>query len=322
MKRLVKFPSIEQFRNVIRTVCTQHDYQGKDENDNPIYNHLSPYPTLQFKGTVKMHGTNAGIVKFKDDDEIQFQSKENTLTLRNDNAGFALAMSQKQLNFLFEGLECQDYVAVYGEWIGKGIQKGVAVSELPKTFVIFGCKVDGNWITYDRFDNTQGIWNINQFPSWTVDIDFNNPQLIQNRLVELTMEVEAECPVGKHLGVIGIGEGIVWTSLDLQHKFKSKGEAHSASKVKTIASVDVEQLNSMNEFVEYAVTENRLKQGVEVLRTNGTPITEKSTGDFLRWVVNDIWKEEADTIVENQIDKKVNSLISTKARLWWFNNLD
>jgi len=28
---MIKFPSIEQYRNTIREVKTNHDYQGKDE---------------------------------------------------------------------------------------------------------------------------------------------------------------------------------------------------------------------------------------------------------------------------------------------------
>lgn len=64
---MLKYPSIDQFRNVVRIVKTNHDYQGKDEvTGEVIYSHDSPYPTMSFKGTVKLHGTNAGIVKYKD----------------------------------------------------------------------------------------------------------------------------------------------------------------------------------------------------------------------------------------------------------------
>ena len=315
-----KYPSIEQFRHVIREVQLNHDYQGKDETEAPIYRHESPYPTIQFNGTVKLHGTNASIVKYKSG-KVQYQSRENVLSLQKDNAQFMLQMSNKNLDFLFENIEFNDYIAVYGEWCGKSIQKGVAISELPKMFVIFGWKIDN----IQRFDPEQQIYDIRQFPTYQVEIDFNNPELIQNRLIELTNEVENECPVGKYFGVSGVGEGLVFFANHngKRYAMKSKGEKHSVSKVKTLNSVDVESLENMNEFVEYAVTENRLKQGIEKLREMNLPISQKSTGDFLRWVVNDIHKEEMDTIVANQIDpKKVNPLISTKARLWYFNNLE
>ena len=34
-----KFPSIEQFRNVIKEVVLCHDFKGKDGNNSLIYRH-------------------------------------------------------------------------------------------------------------------------------------------------------------------------------------------------------------------------------------------------------------------------------------------
>lgn len=316
-----KYPSIEQFRNIVRTVRTNHDYQGKDEEGNAIYSHSTDYPTLRFKGTVKLHGTNAGVVKYKD--RIEYQSRERVLSLTSDNVGFYLAMANKVLDFLFDGVDFKESIAVYGEWCGQGIQKSVGISELPKRFVIFGYKVDDIWVDKIVHDNGQGIYHIEQFETFEVDIDFNTPETIQNKLIEMTLAVENECPVSKHFGVIGIGEGIVFTSVsDAELKFKSKGEKHSVSKVKVLNAVDIEQIEGINDFVEYAVTENRLQQGITYLKENGFELSQKSTGDYLRWVVNDVIKEETDTIVANQIDvKKLNSAMSVKARMWFFNNL-
>lgn len=319
---MIKYPSIEQFRNVIRTVRERHDYQGKSETGEPIYQHDSPYPTIKFTGTTKLHGTNAAIVLYKDG-PLRFQSRERRLTLTHDNAGFMLAMMGKQLEFLFEGISFNKSITIFGEWCGQGIQKGVAISQLPKMFVIFGCKVDDEWVRFTKSDPNQLIFNINDFPNWEIDIDFNNPELSQNQLIEWTLEVETECPVGKAFGVTGVGEGIVfsadWNGTRLA--FKSKGEKHSASKVKTIAAVDVDQINSINEFVDYVLTESRLNQGMDKLKELGKEVNQKSTGDFLRWIVNDVFKEEQDTIVENQLDpKKLNSALSNKARVWFFQN--
>jgi len=49
---MIKFPSIEQFRNVIRHVQTHARFVGKDENGDAIYDHSKPLPTLKFRGTV------------------------------------------------------------------------------------------------------------------------------------------------------------------------------------------------------------------------------------------------------------------------------
>ena len=320
---MLKYPSIEQFRNIIKTVRSNHDYKGKDNDGNTIYNHDSPYPILTFKGTVKLHGTNAAVVKYKDNDTFVFQSRERELSLTSDNAGFMLNMSGKNLSFLFDGIEFENHIVVYGEWCGGSIQKGVALNQLPKMFVIFGVKVDDKWIDIVKHDNEQGIYHIEQFPVFMVNIDFNNPELIQNTLLELTMKVEELCPVGKQLGVEGIGEGIVFTSIDNPDlKFKSKGEKHSVSKVKVLNSINEEELNSINEFVEYSVTENRLKQGLDYMKENNIELSQKNTGEYIRWVINDIIKEESDVIVANTIDlKKANAKISQKTREFYFNNI-
>ena len=101
---MIKYPSIEQFRNIIRAVKSKHDFKGKDESDNPIYLHDSPYPILKFKGTVKLHGTNAAIVKHKVG-ILTYQSRERELSLGSDNAGFMLAMSNVDTSNLFKDIE-------------------------------------------------------------------------------------------------------------------------------------------------------------------------------------------------------------------------
>jgi hypothetical protein len=320
-----KFPSIEQFRNVIHHIRENHDFKGKDEAGTAIRIHTSPYPTITFSGTVKLHGTNAGIVLYKDE-HIEYQSRENVLGEGKDNAGFMTTMKTKNLGFLFEDIEFQDYIAVYGEWVGKGIQSGVAVSELPKMFVIFAIDVDGEWRT-DLFmrDPDQGIYFISDFDQYYLTIDFNSPELVQNRLVEITNAVEAECPVGKFFGVSGVGEGVVWAAKHegVTYRFKVKGEKHSVSKVKTLASVDVEAVRDAQEFVSNVLTDARLEQGIQYLKETGAQIDQTSTGTFLRWVIGDVIKEEGDTIRENTLDqKKIGAATSKKAREWFFNYLN
>lgn len=321
---MLKYPSIEQFRSVIRKVRINHDYQGKDENGEAIYSHLYPYPKLKFRGTVKIHGTNASIVAYKDGRK-EYQSRERVLSLEQDNAGFMLAMMNKDLKPLFSGIEFDDYCAIYGEWCGGNIQKGVAINGLPKMFVIFGIKIDDVWIELPswKYDNENGIYNILQFSTYEIEIDFENPDLSQNKLIEMTIEVENECPVGKFFGVSGIGEGVVFEAVNNpEYQFKSKGEKHSSSKVKSLNSVDVESLEGVKEFVDSVVTENRLEQGLQYLQEMGFSLEPKSTGEFLGWIVKDVIKEETDTIVSNQFDvKKIKSAVSVKARMWFLNRV-
>ena len=317
-----KYSSIEQFRTVIKVVRMHFDFKGKDENGKAIYQHTENYPTLKFRGTVKLHGTNASIVKYSDG-RFEFQSRERVLSLDDDNADFMAEMLQKDYQSLFDGIEFTDYIAIYGEWCGGNIQKKVALNKLPKMFVIFGVKVDGEWMDLppNLAMNASRIYNILQFPSYDVDIDFNNPELIQNKIIELTVAVETSCPVGKQLGIEGTGEGLVFTCATNQHwKFKSKGEKHSVSKVKTLNALDVELMKNITEFVDMAVTENRLEQGLSYFKENNIEIEPKNVGQFLRWIVTDVLKEEGDTLEKSGLDdKKIKNAIVSKARIWYLN---
>jgi hypothetical protein len=129
------------------------------------------------------------------------------------------------------------------------------------------------------------------------------------------------------MGVDGIGEGIVWKCVtpgweSPEFFFKVKGELHSASKVKTLAAVDVELVASMREFAEKTVTENRCRQGIDKLREAGKKLIDRTcVGDFIRWVIADVEKEESDTAKASGIDlKKANGELTKAARVWFFKN--
>lgn len=348
MKKMIKFPSIEQFRTIVANVNRRYNFIGLDENGDAIYDPSLPKPTLTFKGTVKLHGTNAGVSFTAGYDqqgsEYWVQSRENIITPEKDNAGFAFFVESKKEAFkkFVEQINSHNLfdlrhntVTIYGEWCGGNIQKGVGISNLPKSFFIFGVKVTPHTETEEELKANPAYWipshylkspddnifNIEDFQTFSIDIDFNMPQLVQNKLSELTIAVEDECPVAKSFGFSGIGEGIVW-SCEYQgvvHRFKVKGEKHSSSKVKTLANVDVEKIESIQKFVEYAVTESRFKQALENVFPNEEPIDTKKLGDVIRWVVNDVVKEEMDTMVENKIEPKdVNKYLSTKVREMFF----
>lgn len=104
------------------------------------------------------------------------------------------------------------------------------------------------------------IFNLIDFQHWELDINFSCPKDIQNKLCNITTEVEKACPVGLALGKIGCGEGVVWQTEWLNYRllFKVKGTKHSSSKVKTLASVDTEEHASIQSFIEYAGTDNTL----------------------------------------------------------------
>jgi len=225
-------------------------------------------------------------------------------------------------------------ITIFGEWAGVGIQKGVGISELEKALYIFGLKVSkpndvefrSYWLDHNDLSSVEnGIYDVLDFETYEIDIDFNMPQLVQNKLGEITLAVEKECPIAKALGVSGIGEGVVW-SCDyegVRHSFKVKGELHSVSKVKKLASVDVEKLNSINEFVEYAVTHARVDQAMSIVFNSPEEYDRSKTGDVIRWVISDIMAEESDVLKENNLlSTDVNKYISNKARQLFFQAME
>lgn len=336
---LIKFPSIEQFRNVVKSVQHRTNYDGIDPETGKAKFVPRTQPKLKFRGTTKLHGTNAAIVLHKDD-SITFQSKERVLSLTQDNAGFLLHMSDQTSTLvqmfgdIAEALDARDadVIAVYGEWAGGNIQSNVAIHGMEKFFAIIAVRVvegdtsrwgDIGLIRHCKFPQAR-IFHAMDFGFWEAEIDFERPLEIQNYLGELTLKVEEECPAGKFFGKSGVGEGIVWTCVtpgweSSEFWMKIKGEKHSVSKVKTLAPVDVEAVRAVSDFVDSVVTEARLTQGAQnLVREQGLEFEMANMGPFIKWVYADVMKEEMDTIVANQLDpKKLGGPLANKARAWF-----
>ena len=332
-KKHTKFTKIPQFRDVIRNVTRQAQFQGLDENDEPILNPNAKKPTITFTGTVKLHGSNSSIST--NGDEIWYQSRKRIITVDKDNCGFAqfCTARKESIGKLFTVVDMRvgepdAIVCIFGEICGQGVQKGVSISALPRMFVIFAVKVvpkEGVSYYIDSkglSDPDNLIYNIYDFQTFEVEVDFEYPGIAQNKFVELVNEVERECPVGKALGVTEgntIGEGIVWTAYfdGVKHSMKTKGEKHSSSRTKTIAPIDIERLNSIQEFVEYAVTNNRLNQAIAEIFEGAEPVIQQMS-DFLKWIIRDIADEEVGVLEENGlILKDVTRAVSNKARSWF-----
>lgn len=357
-----KYHSTNQFRNVCKSIKEQATFSHVSEDGKVVFDPTKTIPTLEYIGTVKLHGTNASIVLHENGD-ISFHSKSQLLgyvrdeefTLLSDNAEFAQTMfrridsvkelleSARKVVKDFQGVELYP-IKVSGEWAGQGIQKSVGISFLSKkSFFVFGIKA-GDTIQSEKqgwlpvtstlnldVDNENGIYSITQFKTETVEIDFNTPEFIQNTLVEVTEKIENECPVSKQLNTVDsegnqvlLGEGLVWTPVDPDYCwdsgnwFKTKGKKHSVSKVKSVASVDPEKLSSIQDFVEYAVTENRLDQGIREVGLDQSLI-----GKYIGWVNKDINKEEADVLENSNLTMKdVGKYLANKSREYYINKLN
>jgi hypothetical protein len=325
---LRKFPSIDQYKNVItniRQYCKKHD---------------KPIPTLRFEGTIKLHGTNGGIGYDATTDEIWAQSRERIITPYDDNAAFAKYVEANKdalKAYLRAHTDETGLAYLFGEWAGPNVQKGVAISQIPaKSFFAFELLTihredDGTEHVHygdlmlggNNLSHIPDTYRIGSFQTHHMDIDFSRPQDFQNELVRLTDLVEENCPVAAEFGQSGIGEGIVWHNRETGLRFKVKGEKHSVSKVSTvkpISEADLERIKTIGNFVDVVVTDNRLEQGLSKLTELGKPHDITSTGDFIKWVVGDVLKEEMDLIIASMLDKKeLNPAMSNKAKNFYMN---
>ncbi len=355
--KFISYPSTEQFRSVVKKVREKTQFNGYDEEKKEvIWNKDVKLPTLIFKGTVKLHGTQGAVVQFPDG-TIQYQSRKNIVTLEKDNAGFAFFCNSRKDLFekifkdIRKNVKDSKIISLYGEFFGGNIQKNVMINGIPKSFALFGVKVSevindelvSEWLEYsflleDEFKENN-IYDVNDFKTYSIEIDFNdNVKLAeaQNEMLKLTTEVGDLCPVGSILNPENdckTGEGIVWKSYYKGERlvFKTKDERHSkgTGKVKTLKPVDEELENKKRTFVnEIACTESRLNQMfTEIVHSeyNGDEqlITMKDMGAYLKLIHKDIIKENSEDLVEQGLEPKtINSMVSKVARDYFKDRLD
>lgn len=320
-KEHIGFPKISQLSNVVYNV-------------RQLYKDESILPIIQYTGRVKIHGTNSSIV-FLPDGTFYCQSRSRVISVDDDNAGFAAYVYTNiaRIKYALGMVETpQITTVIYGEWCGGNIQPGVAISKLPKMFVIFAIArlmPDGIRYQYRNLDwlidSSINLFNTNVLGKWELEIDFNQPHLAQNQLVEFTQQVEACCPLGKYFGIEGIGEGIVFLNTMSNSQlevlsFKSKGEEHSKSPVKTVGVVDVVRLAEINRLVEYLLYHNQLEdrptQAVRMLKESGYQMTSmKDMKAYIDWIKADIMSENLPEIEKSGFSiKDVMSSCTNQAK--------
>lgn len=340
MKRMIKYPSIEQFRNVVKTTIERACYIGKDEEGVAIFDYLKPKPTIKFSCTEKIHGINAGVCYSKVDG-LWIQSRERIIDIEKDNMGFAFFIEQNRevLISLIENL-AQEYninletniISLYGEWAGGNIQKNSALSGYEKVFILFEyfkvTSIDSEESQWYRtiVDSVQNkIYNINNFEKTYFEIDFNEPEKHINNIIKLVDTIEDASPLGKRFGFNNnIGEGVVCSYLTDDNQlvqFKVKGEKHSKSPVKTLTKVDTEKLSKVEECLTKICHNWRFEQGlIEVFGSEYENKLDRSKlGNYIKWVTSDTIKEESDIIVEFGFEPKdVLGKVSQKAKEYFF----
>lgn len=349
-KQFFKYPKVRSFRDAVETLL----YMTGDLNKG-----------IRYTRTPKIHGTNAGVV-FKFDENLKIvdvyaQSRNRVITPEQDNAGFAqwvednkegLIKIVDQFKVDFGNMvgpgpnyDYAEYLVLYGEWCGPGVQSGAAVNQLDeKMFVIFGygeffgdeeiaktynyvSPLDTCEIDTEVFKNEAiNVYPITLFDAVDVEIDFSGDlEQVQADLLADAEKAGRECPVAKYFGIEGPGEGYVYHVTNQRHTpytFKVKAEARRTSKTKLVSKAY--KLHEYNALVDDICTDVRLRQGLEYLveMYPNTKLAEVHTGPFIGWVIKDTLAEEGSVIEASGLDKKlVNSVLAKRAREFYFDYL-
>lgn len=333
--------------------------------------HHNPWPSIEsfssmrkknmdklmtFVTKIKLDGTNAA-VQIAPNDDVIYQSRERIITPSDDNYGFAAWASTQQKNWIsvasnvryFTGIKDAN-VTIYGEWAGPGIQKNVAVSQIPKKhFFIFAIVVDdvaiiGNdvfFLVMPEFmtsDTLRMVPNHNKF-----SINMTNPIEVVEKMEAYMLEIEKEDPyIMDMFDVSGIGEGFVayhiedinqdvqshikshgrytycpfsfTTKSALDNMFKVKGEAHKVVKTPKIINIDPVKAKGIDDFAAMFVTESRLDQ----IAAKIGDFSPAKTSEFLKTFSQDVIKESTNELEASGLTwKDVQGAVVNKARAWW-----
>lgn len=341
---LLPFPHISLLRNVLA-------YVSHVNTDPLVPAEFGIRKPVTFKGTIKLHGANCGVI-WTPDGNLQAQSREALLTPEADYKGFAKFTLEHAeqirdiVTFLvlprLELTGTVHKVALYGEWVGAGVvakAKGAAVAKFdPKHWALFAV---GAVLGDDP--QTQNVSPTLATPSYslpftrignvhsvgldlTLTIDFNDPASVEagEALAKrFTDEVTEQCPYGAAYGLTGAGEGIVWMPVGEFHGredlyWKHKSEAHAVVDtpiVRERPSIEAAVQTRIDAFVVTVVTANRLEQGLDALEQQGLGIEKRNTGKFIQWLSADVARECALELTEAGLQwSQVAALVTTKAR--------
>jgi len=241
------WPSIEAFHHIRKFIRVDPGEWWKQKEL------LSGDSKVTYRAKVKLHGTNAAI-QVHHKGEIICQSRESIITPEKDNAGFArwaLTDKEKWYRLVDKAyLKGVSGYILYGEWCGPGIQKNVAIAQIPrKSFVVFAARIlsattmpelgsDNLIVEPEELEElVKGIPDVYVLPWYTRPAMHGTDTRIANILTidwklsdeelskviepvnEWVLEIEANDPwVEQTFGVKGTGEGLVFYPYSEAHR--------------------------------------------------------------------------------------------------------
>lgn len=325
----IKWPDIESFHNIRKYTKAYPEL-------------LNGNSKVEYKSKIKLHGSNAAIRIFSTG-EVVVQSRTTIITPTSDNVGFAKWVENNQkiwseLRFNFTN-KPNDSVIIFGEFCGKGIQAGAAITKLQnRIFAVFAVQIlPGDELIVEPKEIAELLPTIHDvyvipweeqsvFVDWSESAEeLQKPVQTINEMVEIVEKCDPF--VKTNFGIEGIGEGLVF--YPVSHPgiksfgelcFKAKGEAHKVVKMEKSAQVNPASAANATAFANLVLTEARLEQGARSLNENAELLFDmKNVGKFIGWINKDVVKECAAELEASGLtwDKQVQKQVGDLARTWF-----
>ena len=214
------------------------------------YQHLEKFGTTEVEGIEigtcyvfpKLDGTNAQ-VWFDETHGVQAGSRNRTLSLENDNAGFlACVLENGPICTIMKTLP---YLRLYGEWLVPHTLKTYSDSAW-RDFYVFDVK-DGKdrYLPYEEYKELLDLYGVNYIPPLA---KIKNPtdETLFKFLDKNVFLIKDNC---------GVGEGVVIKNYDWENRF---GAVVWAKIVKTEFKVQNQKVFGLSEIKEKRTTEERI----------------------------------------------------------------
>lgn len=308
---------------------------------------------VPYRAKIKLHGTNA-CGRVCSDGQLVALSRAKVITPKSDNAGFAAFLEthkeawQGKIRSRMVDLGMPDSdILIYGEWCGPGINRGVAVCQLPKKiFAAFAARVltPGKEDLYIvepgilqvLLDDLPDVHVLPWVEDFQITIDFTKkPEELAGELEKvnaLVAAVEATDPWVKSVFQIeGLGEGVVLYPMSPEGitiegygtlVWKAKGEKHQTVAHTKPAQPDPTVVQGSKAFADLVVTPARLEQGARAVANGELVFSPTTIGQFLRWMREDLEKETQGELLASGLDPKLAfQACVQKARTWYQDQL-
>ena len=264
---IVQFPKIDNLRNAKKSA----EYHGTTLD----YSELAAYP--------KLDGSNCSVA-LDDNGSLVAQSRNRILHGGADNFGFA-AWVEGRRKELVELLETLEVRAIFGEWMGKGIQK----SPLPERY----------WAAWSVYDPDGGFIPADVIPD---DLALPDNMLVvqylpepsycedEDAVVAATEAEIAECSFHReHFGISIPGEGLVWWHWHGRGPvFKSKHDTILAA-------------GPIGRMVDAVLTTEYIAKARENSFANLQEAGSLKT-EFVQWLLKDVLVERRFELAEAGVD--------------------